>query len=221
MVLCLYLQYFGFVFLLIGVIILYRMWTGDHPYPYLLAVFGCLILAAGVLSLMLREQWFLRLDPTTKVPVYSLLGVAVCFSLLFSLFDVCQSCISACWSSESVRPLISTTAQIYLLVATSCAMGVCFGYAFGVMDIEDEEISHLKAALDREDESVERATATGGRTAQLSRRSFVCLTLSLHPPPPLMCPFIQCVLSHRRLHRCDLRGGPSTAAWLLRAECGL
>jgi hypothetical protein len=144
-------QYFGFLFLLIGSIIGYRVWTGDHPKPYLLAGFSFLILLSGLLCFILEEDWFIHMSPTSKIPVYSLLGMSVCFALLFSLIDVINYCTTLCWPPEQTRPLINTEAQIYLVVATAVSMGLSFGFVFALFDVEDEKLSNIKMALMREE----------------------------------------------------------------------
>jgi hypothetical protein len=143
--------YFGFLFLLIGSIIGYRVWTGDHPKPFLLASFSAMVLLSGLLCFMLEEAWFIRTSPTWKIPVYSLLGVSVCFALLFSLIDVINYCTTLCWPPEQTRPLVNTEAQIYLVVATAVTMGLSFGFVFGLFDVEDEKLSNIKMALMREE----------------------------------------------------------------------
>lgn len=144
-------QYFGFLFLLIGSIIAYRVWTGDHPKPWMLASFATLVLVSGLLCFILEEDWFVHMSPTFKLPVYTLLGVSVCFALLFSLIDVLNYCSTFCFSPENNRPLVNTEAQIYLVVVTAVSMGLCFGFIFGLFDVEDEKLSNIKMALMREE----------------------------------------------------------------------
>lgn len=143
--------YFGILFLLIGGIIMYRVRTGDHPRPALLAGFAILVITSGLLCFILEEDWFVRLSPMTKLPVYTLLGVSICFALLFSLIDVINYCATLCWPPEQTRPLVNTEAQIYLVVVTAVSMGLCFGFVFGLLDVEDEKLSHIKVALLREE----------------------------------------------------------------------
>ncbi len=47
--------------------------------------------------------------------------------------------------------MVETEAQVYLVVTTAIAMGFVFGLIFGLLDVEDEKISHLRVALLREE----------------------------------------------------------------------
>jgi len=146
--------YFGFLFLLIGSIIAYRVYTGDHPKPFMLASFAAMVLISGLMCFMLDESWFMRLSAGSKVPVYAVLGMSVCFALLFALIDVLNYCCTICWNASDgtgPRPLVNTEAQIYLVVVTAAAMGFVFGTIFGVMDVADEKLSNIKMALMREE----------------------------------------------------------------------
>lgn len=41
--------------------------------------------------------------------------------------------------------------QVYLVVVTAVIMGAVFGFIFGLLDVEDEQLSHLRLALLREE----------------------------------------------------------------------
>jgi hypothetical protein len=76
------------LFILIGAIIMWRIRvtsvSGRKP---ALVAFAALVLVSGVLCFLLDEHWF-RMSYMTKVPLYALLGIAVCFALTFSCIDV-------------------------------------------------------------------------------------------------------------------------------------
>jgi hypothetical protein len=40
---------------------------------------------------------------------------------------------------------------VYLVVGTAVLMGFVFGMVFGLLDVEDETVSHLRMALQREE----------------------------------------------------------------------
>mgnify|MGYP007037766637 CR=1 FL=1 len=54
--------------------------------------------------------------------------------------------------------------QVYLVVVTAVVMGFTFGLIFGLLDVEDEKLSHLRVALLREE-----------RYTQQSRHRSACL----------------------------------------------
>ena len=170
--------YFGLLFLLVGGVMAFRVKSGDHPRPILLGCFAALVLASGVLCLLLSSgwTWFLQLSPAAKTPAYAVLGVAICFALLFSLIDVlnfaCQCCCGASTGSgggggatlsdssslsSSSRPLlVSSEAQVYLVVGVSVVMGLVFGLLFGLLDVGEDARANAegigaKIALMREE----------------------------------------------------------------------
>lgn len=67
---------------------------------------------SGVICFMLEETWFVRLDYRMKIPVYALLGVSVCFALLFSLIDLINYCTTLCCQGEQSKPLVNTDQQV-------------------------------------------------------------------------------------------------------------
>ncbi len=143
--------YFGILFLLIAGLILWRVKNGDHPRPCLLVCFSSLVLVSGLLCFILEKNWFVNMSPGLKVPLYSILGVAVCFALLFSIIDLINYCCGLCSNDQDSKPLVETEMQVYLVVAAAVIMGFIFGLVFGLLDVEDADMAHLKVALLREE----------------------------------------------------------------------
>jgi len=143
-------MYFGIFFLLIASLILYRVRAGDHPKPCVLITFAVLVMFSGLLCFVLERHWFVKMHYLYKVPVYSVLGVAVCFALLFSIIDLINYCCGLCQSDNS-KPLVETEVQVYLVVATAVIMGFTFGLIFGLLDVEDAKLSQLRVELLREE----------------------------------------------------------------------
>jgi len=143
--------YFGMLFIIIAAILFWRVKSGDHPKPLLLLGFSTLVMFSGVLCFMLEKDWFIRMSPTLKVPLYSILGISVCFALLFSIIDLINYCTGYFCQGPNSKPLVDTENQVYLVVASAVLMGFLFGMIFGLLDIEDETVSHLKLALMREE----------------------------------------------------------------------
>jgi len=143
--------YFGLLFILIACIILWRVKNGEHPRPGLLTTFAILVLFSGLMCFVLENRWFVQMRPGYKVPLYSMLGVSVCFALLFSVIDLINYCSGVCCQSPNSRPIVETETQVYLVVGTAVLMGFVFGLVFGLLDVEDEQISHLRMALLREE----------------------------------------------------------------------
>jgi hypothetical protein len=110
------------------------------------------VLVSGLLCFVLEKNWFINMSPGLKVPLYSILGVAVCFALLFSIIDLLNYCCGMCQANnEDVKPLVETETQVYLVVTAAVIMGFIFGLVFGMLDVEDADMAHLKVALLREE----------------------------------------------------------------------
>jgi hypothetical protein len=55
-----------------------------------------------------------------------------------------------CSASLASLRLSTSSAQVYLLVVSALVMGFSFGLIFGLLDVEDESLGHLRVALLRE-----------------------------------------------------------------------
>jgi len=157
--------YFGMLFLIISGILFWRVKAGDHPKPYLLMGFSLMVMFSGLLCFMLEKEWFLKMSPRLKVPLYSMLGVSISFALLFSLIDLINYCSGMCCQGPNSKPLVETEKQVYLVVAAAVLMGFLFGLVFGLLDIEDSVTANLKLALLRDERICYPIGAVIGGTA--------------------------------------------------------
>eukprot|EP00913_Durusdinium_trenchii_P031901 g29877.t1 len=128
-------MYFGVLFILVGCLILWRVLSHESPDPLQmkrlhLSIFAGTIILSGALCFLLDRKIFVGLAPWMKVPLYMTLGLAVAFALTFSIVDVLNYVIGFFQNS---------------------AMGVVFGFTFGLLDVEDEEVYHMRVALMREE----------------------------------------------------------------------
>merc|ERR1712228_182710 len=82
--------------------------------------------------------------------LYMTLGLAVAFALTFSIVDVLNYVIGFCQSTVA-KPIVESPQQVYLVLLVSLAMGVAFGFTFGFLDVEDEQVYHIRVALMREE----------------------------------------------------------------------
>lgn len=154
---------FGLALLFMGFLILYRVsalsWharpgaaasagPGREEAPpkslstYLVMAFACLVMLAGVSCLLLEKDWFHFISPATKVPLYTLLGIALWFALTFSIMDlfnfVGQQVVTRLSNGQRAwKPLISTPVQISVVLVAAVLLGVFFGIVFGTLDVED------------------------------------------------------------------------------------
>lgn len=133
--------YFGCLFCLIGGGMVYR--SAQSVRMERMPPFAVLILTSGVMCFMLEDTWFRSLSMWTKLPVFSILGVSVCFSLLFSLLDVTNQC---CGSDA----IIDSELQMQLLAVSSSLLGCICGTFFGLLDLEDKPLHLLRDALFRD-----------------------------------------------------------------------
>lgn len=145
--------YFGVLFLVVGCIILWRVLQpsyGPKSKRGLMIVLGGVVLASGCLCFVLEKNWFTHIGAGTKIPLYATLGVAVSFALTFAIVDGLNYLAQYCGSSFPTG-IVETTEQVYLVLGTSLLMGLCFGFVFGFMDVEDEQSYRLHLALMREE----------------------------------------------------------------------
>ncbi len=131
------------------------------------------MLFSGLLCFVLERNWFIKMHYIYKIPLYSILGVAVwsvltqnhlsscpfvvydvvsfdSFALLFSIIDLINYCCGLC-QNETSKPLVETEIQVYLVVTTAVIMGFVFGLVFGLLDVEDAKLSSLRVELLREE----------------------------------------------------------------------
>jgi len=147
--------YFGILFLAIGGIILWRIFSQDsaddsETAQKPLTCFALLIIVSGLLCFTLEREWYHGLTPLMKVPLYMILGTSVAFALTFSVIDLVNYVLGFLQVSIA-KPFVESTAQVYTVLASSLLMGCLFGFIFGVMDVEDEVSYQIRLALLREE----------------------------------------------------------------------
>eukprot|EP00811_Abedinium_folium_P009098 NODE_18409_length_894_cov_7.049544.p1 GENE.NODE_18409_length_894_cov_7.049544~~NODE_18409_length_894_cov_7.049544.p1 ORF type:complete len:238 (+),score=74.79 NODE_18409_length_894_cov_7.049544:94-807(+) len=147
--------YFGVIFVLVGCLILWRILSHEageqlQMKKLHLSVFAGAIIFSGALCFLLDRKIFSGLAPWMKVPLYMVLGLAVAFALTFSIVDVLNY-ILGFFQQTIAKPIVESSQQVYLVLVVSLAMGVVFGFTFGLLDIEDEQGFHIRIALMREE----------------------------------------------------------------------
>jgi len=105
---------------------------------------------SGFLCFILDTRLF-KWSPAIKVPLYAVLGMAVCFALVFSSIDLLNWCLGACCSSEPGGGLVENGPQVLLVLSMSTLMGASFGLIFGMLDVEDFVGMNLRDALVNEE----------------------------------------------------------------------
>jgi len=142
--------YFGVLFVIIASWMYYRVYTGEHPRPILLGSFSGIVMLAGILCFFLESEWVVNMSRGAKVPLYSVLGIAVTFALLFSIIDIVNYCYGS-FGAAPGKALIETETQVLLIVGTATILGFLFGLIFGLMDVEDQPFENLRATLLKEE----------------------------------------------------------------------
>lgn len=148
-------MYFGVLFILVGCLILWRVLSHEtvdtiQMKKLHLSIFAGTIIVSGALCFLLDRKLFVGLAPWVKVPLYMTLGLAVAFALTFSIVDVLNYILGFCQNSVA-KPIVESSQQVYLVLVVSLAMGVVFGFTFGLLDVEDEQVHHIRVALMREE----------------------------------------------------------------------
>ena len=139
---------FGIVLVLLGGLMIWRKLFEEHQYPMtrlLVLAFSTLVLLSGVACFLLEKDWFNKIPPRAKVPMYMFLGISLCFAVAFSLVDLLNLYSDRCSTfARRGQPLVSSPPQIFLVLAGAILMGASFGLMFGAMDVEDDDASHRK-----------------------------------------------------------------------------
>ena len=99
-----FIQYFGLSFITISSLIMMRVQAlPDDPKmksrkPFLY-IFTGMIFVSGFFCFLLEDQWFMKINPIEKIPIYTMIAISLNFCLLFSLIDVINLLINCCASS--------------------------------------------------------------------------------------------------------------------------
>jgi len=75
--------------------------------PLHLAAFAGLIILSGFLCFLLDRRFFAGLKPWMKVPLYTILGSAVCFAMTFAIVDVVNYAIGF-FQSAVAKPIVES-----------------------------------------------------------------------------------------------------------------
>ncbi|GBG34575.1 Hypothetical Protein FCC1311_107962 [Hondaea fermentalgiana] len=127
--------YFGFLFLLIGGLIIFRV--SSHMQlgrRVLLYMFGVSIVSSGILCLLFKETWIFTLPRGLKAIVYGTLGAACSFAVTFSTLDLLNFFWALCMDSNT-QGLIQSVQQVDLIMGTSLVLGLSFGLFFALFDV--------------------------------------------------------------------------------------
>ena len=128
--------HFGFLFIFVGVIILWRMFSQDGAADMQggkrtpLIAFACLIILLGVLCFTPEQQWYHGMSPILKVPLYTVLGTSVAFARTFSVVDLVKFAFGFLQVSVA-KPFVESAFQVYMVLATALLMRGIFGLILG------------------------------------------------------------------------------------------
>ena len=131
---------FGVVLLLLGSLMIWRKLWERHETGctrVLVLSFSGLVLVAGASCFLLEKDWFKRIPPRAKVPLYVSLGVSLCFSITFTCVDLLNAYYDRNSYDLRRRALVQTPQQVGVVLAGAVANGAAFGFMFGMMDVED------------------------------------------------------------------------------------
>lgn len=133
--------YFGFFFLFLGGVITWRVMTfAQAANKNALLFLSGLMAVAGLICVFYQRHWFFSLSAGFRVPIYTILGTSLSFSLSFAIAELLN------YSSASGIPatalpqraqsaLVQTPKQVLLLAAASAVMGFLYGLIFGFAEV--------------------------------------------------------------------------------------
>ncbi|CAD7926904.1 unnamed protein product [Amoebophrya sp. A25] len=153
--------YFGILFCAVGCIILWRLRQQEvsntaHPSSSdeadmrrkrHLTYFSYLVIVSGILCFMLERDWYFRMSPFTKVPLYSILGISVSFALTFSVIDLVNYTVGLVQGNTMARPIVESPNQIHVVLILAFVMGATFGCIFGMMQVASADTYKIRLSL--------------------------------------------------------------------------
>lgn len=107
-------------------------------------VFSCICTISSVLCFVLEKNWFVSFSAASKVPLYSVLAIALSYAFVLTTSDLILWTKSFLDKKES-RQLSSFEQR--LLSLTSVISGLYFGFEFGKMNLEDVSLAYASVAL--------------------------------------------------------------------------
>lgn len=132
--------YFGVIFVVLGSLMIFSVRNNQshiiQSRKQFITKFALMIILSGLLSFLLEKDLVRSMDYKLKIPIYSLVGITVCFSVVFILLDLINYLVSLL-QSEYDKQVIESKLQIYLILAMSILMGAVYGFIFGLMDLQD------------------------------------------------------------------------------------
>jgi len=137
--------FFGFIFLLLAAVITWRVVNfSQAAHRKALLALSVLMGIAGLICFGYQRKWFFHLGVGLRVPIYTVLGASLSFSLSFAIAELLNY---ASWHAGSLggasagpapraqSALVQTPQQIFLLAGPSLALGFLYGVIFGFSEI--------------------------------------------------------------------------------------
>jgi hypothetical protein len=84
-----------------------------------------------------------------KIPIYSLLGVSICFIFSLIIIEIINY-LSNLFNSQISKPLIHMGSQYSLILIISCLLGVIYGLIFSIMGLDDLSNNYLNTRFIKE-----------------------------------------------------------------------
>lgn len=141
---------FGLLFVASGFTVAYQMCREVNVRNRLLLTgFALLNAFAGIFCFLLERDWSHGITAQSKVPLYTLLGMCLAFSVNFSCLDL----LARCESSIAGAMLVRTEWQVRVVACMSLVTGSMYGFTFGFLDVEDQMVRSpllYREALHRE-----------------------------------------------------------------------
>ncbi|KAL4475454.1 hypothetical protein ABPG72_022089 [Tetrahymena utriculariae] len=145
------IKYFGVCFLMIGILFVMRIQSlpetsemGKRK-PFLF-IFSCMVIVSGTFCFFLEDNWFIKLPPLEKGPIYTIISMSLNFCVIFSIVDLMNFFMGFCQKSHQ-KTMVETPKQIAVTLFLSVVMGLFYGIIFSIFDLEDQRGAKLDSQL--------------------------------------------------------------------------
>eukprot|EP00301_Raphidiophrys_heterophryoidea_P014040 c216_g1_i1.p1 GENE.c216_g1_i1~~c216_g1_i1.p1 ORF type:complete len:228 (+),score=48.12 c216_g1_i1:53-736(+) len=131
---------FGLSLFIFGGAIIWRVYSlekSSNSLSTMVGLFGLLVSISGICCFVVDKNLVKGLSSPQKVPLYTILGVSLSFSLVFAIVDLCNFFSDSL--SDIPLPRVIHHRQVVIVLVGAVIMGSIYGLLFGLAAPQDED----------------------------------------------------------------------------------